>query len=197
MTARITLVCAAPTAANRAFAFPNDEPAEPKALAKMARLAGRLPHAGRIVASPALAARQTAEALGLTATIDPRLADCDYGRWKGRNLDTLQADEPDAVAEWLQNADAAPHGGESIVDLITRAAGFLTGLDAGASPVLAITHSAFIRAAIVHALGAPAGAFWRIDVAPLSLTRLSGAQGRWNLTSLEDLELRPGDGLRP
>jgi broad specificity phosphatase PhoE len=187
MTARIALVCAAPTATNRAFAFPNDEPAEPKKLAKLASLGARLPHAGRIVASPAVAARQTTEALGLTATIDPRLADYDYGRWKGHSLDMLQTEEPDAVAEWLQNTGAAPHGGESIVDLIARAAGFLAGLDAGSGPVLAITHGAFVRAAIVHALGAPAGSFWRIDVAPLSLTRLSGAQGRWNLTSLQDL----------
>ena len=50
--------------------------------------------------------------------------------------------------------------------------------------VLAITHAAVVRAAVVCALGAPASAFWRIDVAPLSLARMSGRAGRWNLQAL-------------
>jgi broad specificity phosphatase PhoE len=49
---------------------------------------------------------------------------------------------------------------------------------------LAITHAAIVRAAIVHALGADSSAFARIDVAPLSLARLSGHAGRWNLVAL-------------
>jgi broad specificity phosphatase PhoE len=46
-----------------------------------------------------------------------------------------------------------------------------------------ITHAAVIRAAIVHAIEATPQSFWRIDVAPLSCTRLSGTNGRWNLVS--------------
>jgi broad specificity phosphatase PhoE len=49
---------------------------------------------------------------------------------------------------------------------------------------VAITHPAVVRAAIVHALGAPPAAFWRIDVAPLSRTDLSGRDGRWNLRGI-------------
>jgi hypothetical protein len=36
----------------------------------------------------------------------------------------------------------------------------------------------------VNALGADSSAFARIDVAPLSLARLSGHAGRWNLVAL-------------
>ncbi|MFC7642844.1 hypothetical protein ACFQX6_19370 [Streptosporangium lutulentum] len=39
-----------------------------------------------------------------------------------------------------------------------------------------------IRAAVVHALGAPAAAFWRIDVAPLARVALTGRGGRWQLS---------------
>jgi broad specificity phosphatase PhoE len=49
---------------------------------------------------------------------------------------------------------------------------------------LAITHASIIRAAIVFALGSGPLAFWRIDVAPLSIARLSGREGRWNIASL-------------
>jgi broad specificity phosphatase PhoE len=41
-----------------------------------------------------------------------------------------------------------------------------------------------VRAAVVHALGAPLHAFWRIDAAPLSLTELHAADGRWTVTRL-------------
>lgn len=185
MTTRLTLICAAPTSANRIFAFPADEPAESKALAELPALATRLPHADRFFVSPALAARQTAEALGLTATIEPLLQDCDYGNWTGRTLNALQAEEPASVLEWLQDPAVAPHGGESVEDVISRTHDWLTALADG--QILAVAHAPVIRAAIVHALGAPASAFWRIDVGPLSSVRLSGAHGRWNLSALEDL----------
>ncbi len=185
MTTRLTLICAAPTSANRTFAFPADEPAEPKALAKLPALATRLPHADRVFTSPALAARQTAEALGLSATAEPLLRDCDYGRWTGLTLDALQAEEPASVLEWLQDSAAAPHDGESIAEVIVRAGNWLAALEDGS--FLAVTHTAVMRAAIVHVLGAPGSTSWRIDVGPLSLTRFSGAHGRWNLSALEDL----------
>jgi broad specificity phosphatase PhoE len=46
-----------------------------------------------------------------------------------------------------------------------------------------VTHASIIRAAVVHAIEAGPQSLWRIDIAPLSITRLSGTNGRWNLTS--------------
>jgi broad specificity phosphatase PhoE len=54
--------------------------------------------------------------------------------------------------------------------------------------VLAVTHASVIRAAIVHAIEAGPRSFWRIDVAPLSVARLSGHDGRWTLVSLGALD---------
>jgi broad specificity phosphatase PhoE len=54
--------------------------------------------------------------------------------------------------------------------------------------IVAITHASVIRAATVHALEAGPESFWRIDIAPLSLTRLSANNGRWNLASLAAME---------
>src|ERR1700677_820102 len=58
--------------------------------------------------------RQTAELLGLQATIDLRLADLDCGRWRG---DVLGGVLPADLAVWLTDPTRAPHGGESVVDL--------------------------------------------------------------------------------
>ncbi|MFD5204753.1 histidine phosphatase family protein, partial [Streptomyces sp. NPDC058375] len=46
---------------------------------------------------------------------------------------------------------------------------------------LAVAETAVVRAAVVHALRLPSEAFWRLDVAPLTLTELSGRSGRWNV----------------
>ena len=46
---------------------------------------------------------------------------------------------------------------------------------------MAITHGGVIKAAVLCALDAPLDAFWRIDVAPLSLTVLHAHDGRWSV----------------
>ena len=59
--------------------------------------------------------RQTAELLGLRAKTDPRLADLDCGAWRGTVLGGVP---PADLAVWLTEPAQAPHGGESVVDLI-------------------------------------------------------------------------------
>jgi len=54
--------------------------------------------------------------------------------------------------------------------------------------IVAVTHASVIRAAIVHAIEAGPRSFWHIDVAPLSLARLSANNGRWTLVSLAAME---------
>ena len=48
----------------------------------------------------------------------------------------------------------------------------------------AITHGEVVKAAVVHALGAPLLAFWRIDAAPLAITELHAHGGRWTVVRL-------------
>ena len=183
MTARLTLICHAPTAAVRKAAFPADEALDDCGTAQAAALAESVPRADWIWTSPELRARQTAEALHLEATAQEALRDCDYGAWKGCPFADVQARDPEAVSAWLRDPGATPHGGESLLSLMQRVAQWLDAENATGRKTIVITHASIVRAAIVHALGAPPQSFWRIDIAPLSVTRLSGAHGRWNLTS--------------
>ena len=48
-----------------------------------------LPRPRRVLTSPSTCARQTAEALGLTAAVDVSLADWDLGRWSHRTIAEL------------------------------------------------------------------------------------------------------------
>jgi broad specificity phosphatase PhoE len=187
MTARLDLLAHGASAATRAARFPDDEALEPSALAALEALSGRLRPYRVVLTAPARAARETAAGLGLDANVETALADCNYGRWRGCALADVAAREPGGYAAWLANPAAAPHGGESLAALIERADAWLAESLAPGDRTLAVTHASFIRAAIVSALSADPSAFWRIDVAPLSLARLSGREGRWNLVALGPL----------
>lgn len=184
VSVRIALLCHAATPALRKAAFPADEPVDASGLQDLSVLGQDWRLARRRLTSPALCARQTAEALTLDATIDPALRDIDYGRWRGLTLAEAQQREPDSVRLWLDAPDAAPHGGESLRILLARVAHWMEALPNEPGLTLAVTHSAVIRAAVVHALDAGPESFWRIDAAPLSLARLSRNSGRWRLASL-------------
>ncbi len=184
MTTRLTLVCHASTDAMRTAAFPLAEALDPRGVAKAAELATEFPQVGMALTSPALRARQTAAALQLNATIDPGLRDIDLGRWAGHTLSDVEAREPDAIGAWLTQADAAPHGGESVTDLLDRVAPWLEARHRQSGRILAVTHQAIIRSAVVLAIGAGPAAFWRIDIAPLCRVSLSGNGGRWTLRAI-------------
>jgi len=188
MTMHLHLLCSASTPSVSSIAFPGDEPLDPRGCESLARLRGRLPSCDIVLCSPALSAAQTAEGLGLDARLEPLLRDCDFGRWAGRTLADVQAQAPEALAEWLQNPRAAPHGGESFADGMTRLGGWMDGLLTGRGSILAITHATVIRAAIAHALGAGPEVFRHIDVAPLTRARLSGGGSRWTLAALVPLK---------
>jgi broad specificity phosphatase PhoE len=184
MALRITWLAHDATAAVRRAAFPADEPLEDKGRLQAAGLKDSIARQDRVLIAPERRARETAEAVGLAGAIDPLLRECDHGRWAGRALGELQAAEPAALAAWLADPEAVPHGGESIADLIRRIGRWMDDPERGQGRILAITHPSVLRAALVHALGAPASAFQRIDVPPLSRLVLSRQAKIWRLQSL-------------
>jgi len=183
MTARLTLICHGSTAAVRAAAFPKDEALDDHGKAGAAKLVGSLPSVDRCWTSPELRTRQTADALGLSANIEPMLRECDYARWAGKAFGEIVANEPDAASSWMRDPAAVPHGGESILELVRRVADWLADEGARDQKSIVITHATIVRAAIVQVLEAPVQSFWRVDVRPLSVTRLTGQGGRWNLSA--------------
>ncbi|MPZ59464.1 MAG: histidine phosphatase family protein [Rhizobiales bacterium] len=180
MPARLTLVCHGATAATRASAFPLDEPLE-DGVEDQARTLGLSLRWDRAVTSPALRARQTAEALSLNALVQPALRDCDYGSWSGRKLADIQSEYASEVATWLSDPRAAPHGGESLLALIRRVSDWMAHRLHDNGHTIVVTHASVIRAAVIHVLDAPRQSFWRVDVEPLSLTVLCSDKQRWAL----------------
>jgi broad specificity phosphatase PhoE len=180
----LLLVRHAPTSATRSSAFPADEPLDEQGRALAAGLAAALPRRVTVVTSPAARCRETAEAAGLAAEIDDEIAECDFGGWAGSSLADINDREPDAVRSWMLDPGSAPHGGESLAMFCARIARWLDAQAERDGRVVAITHGEVIKAAVVHALGAPLLAFWRIDATPLAFTELHAHGGRWTVTRL-------------
>ncbi|GAB1691824.1 histidine phosphatase family protein [Krasilnikovia sp. M28-CT-15] len=177
----VRLLACAPTPALRAAVFGGDGEPDEAGLRATQSLAGQRGLTADVpwLCGGSVAATATARALGRAATAVPALADPDFGRWSGATLETVAARDPAAVQAWLTDPGAAPHGGESLAAVAARVGAWLHGPAQG--PVVAVAHPVVVRAAVACALGLPAAALWRLDVAPLALVRLTCRAGRWHL----------------
>jgi broad specificity phosphatase PhoE len=161
-------------------AFPLDEPLDAAGRAAATALAGRLGR-GEAMSSPALRARQTAAAAALQAEVVPLIGECDFGSWAGRTLAQVHEQDAQGAGDWMTDPEARPHGGESLSALLARVGGWLDAQAAREGRAIAVTHAGVVKAAVVHALDAPAAAFWRVDVTPLAVTELHAHDGRWTV----------------
>lgn len=141
-----------------------------------AQVRARLNGVDRLVASPALRCRQTAEWLlpDTAPTLVPSLWEQDFGAWEGKSY----ADIPDLGP--LSRRDLAAHRppqGESFLDLCARIESTLPRLEQKGA-VAVIAHAGVIRAFLGLALGAPEqGLAFAID--PLSLTVVRKLGSAW------------------
>src|SRR5690606_31382694 len=142
--AEVLFVRHATTPGTRAACFPTDEDADTAgltratALTKPARGTAGTPDVGLGPAgfagvttawtAPVRAARQTAAALGLAACEAVALGEADCGRWRGLPYERVAEQEPDAIARWLADPDAAPHGGEPLTAHAATVARWLAGV---------------------------------------------------------------------
>ncbi|MFI6599666.1 histidine phosphatase family protein [Nonomuraea sp. NPDC050536] len=170
----------------RAACFPDpDSEADPASLARAAARAGALTGAsdGMAWVGPGRAAGQTAVALGFEPCVVPALGEADFGRWTGLPYAKVAEQEPEALARWLSDPDAAPHGGESLGSLAARVADWLDGVRdvEGSGGGVVVCDAGVVRAAIGRALGLDPVRAGRFDVAPLSTTGLAVSRDGWRV----------------
>jgi broad specificity phosphatase PhoE len=191
MPIRLTLISHASTAAQRRATFADaNEPLDARGLAEASAYAQRARFAlddarqaeVRALTSPAACARDTAQALGLPAAVAAELADTNYGEWRGLRIAEIAAHTPHALEAWLRDPRATPPGGESFEAVVTRIGAWLDALaknHAADVTIIAITHAAVLRAALIHVLRAPAAAFTQIEIAPLAAIELRCSTRGW------------------
>ena len=162
------------TAANAAGLLQGrvDLPLDETGLAQAAALATVVGHARRVVTSPLLRARATAEALGLPLSVDERWVELDYGEWDQRPV----ASVPEETWKvWRSDPDFAPPGGESLNALGRRVRAACDDLAAEAviDDVVVVSHVSPIKAAVAWALDVTELVSWRLHLDVASLTRVA------------------------
>lgn len=140
-----------------------------------------MPGSGEVLCSPAGAAIDSGTALAVTVEVDPALRDRDCGAWTGRSLASIAEAEPGRLAAWLDDPRAAAPDGESVLELIHRAAAWLATQASRDGHVVAITHPALIRAMLVAATEAPPSLWFRFDVGFGTRSLLTRHAGRWRI----------------
>jgi broad specificity phosphatase PhoE len=169
----LLLVRHAPTPVTRAFRFPLDEELDDRGRLAASALTGRL-RADRAVTSGARRCRETAAIAGFPdAEVEPDLAELDFGVWAGRDPHDLWERDRARLEAWYADPSSdAPDGGERFEDMQQRVVGVIERVAARGERTAMFTHGGPIKAAVLHALGAPPSAMWRLDVAPCSVTEL-------------------------
>ena len=169
--------------------LPLDEVGETQAAAVAAAL-GRMDAApARIIASPLLRTRATAEAIGsrcgVSVEFDERFLEVDYGEYDGAPL----AEVPHEVWQhWRTDIGWVPPGGESLAavgERVRRACEDYAE-DAAERDVVIVTHVSPIKAAVAWALATGDEAAWRMFCDVASITRVRTTGGAPTLVSFNE-----------
>lgn len=164
-----------------------DAPLDATGREQARRVAAAIGSVDRVIASPLLRARQTAEAFQVPVTVDERFVEVDYGAYDGRKLD-----DPDVLELWRvwpNELDRHPAGGESILDVVERVQQACAELaqEAKTSDIAVVSHVTPIKAAVVWALRVDPAAIWRMYLATGSITRIGMSERGAVLRSFNEM----------
>lgn len=152
-----------------------DVASEPVPPARAAAIARELPPVAVWVSTPLSRGRMTALALKDDAQpiAVPGFNEQHYGIWQGRSFNEVYA--ANRSLDWHEASTIKPPQGESFMDVGARVAEAIERLSdhyAGHS-IVAVAHASTIRVALAYAMGLDAEMALRVDIAPLSITKLS------------------------
>jgi len=150
----------------------SDEPLDDHGARQASALAAALPAGAKVISSPLIRCRQTAEAIRADHLVDERLVELDYGE-----LDQIPLSEVRAPIwkRWQADTSWAPPNGESLEELSARVAELLDEIAEESAPgdIVLVTHVSPIKAALAWALGVGIEVSWRCRVAQASIHRIA------------------------
>lgn len=162
------------TAANAAHRLQGhlDLPLDDEGFVQVAALAQWIGHVDRVVSSPLLRARQTAEAFSATYEVDERWIELDYGTLDGALLSDVG---DDVWKQWRADATYRAGGAESLAELYVRVVAAAEELlvDARERTIVVTTHVSPIKAVVTWALGVDVSVGWRCRLDQASVCRIA------------------------
>lgn len=178
------------TAAAGRFIGSTDLPVSPQGFAQLDSTRELLPAEGitRILCSPMLRCRQTAEYLRLpeTAVESELIREIDFGAWEGKTFDEISREWPGKVKEWGSWSESFTFPkGENIGDFLRRIQEMKSCIDScDDENILVISHGGVIRNLICLYLGLSADKYLLFDIKAGCYTTLSLYSEGGVLTSL-------------
>ena len=162
------------TAANAARRLQGhlDLPLDDVGEAQVAEVARWVGQPDRVISSPLLRARQTAEAFGVPYEVDERWIEMNYGTLDGVPVSEV-AD--DVWARWRGDANYEAGGGESLAQLRDRVVPAAEELlaEAARQTIVVTTHVSPVKAVITWALGVDVTVGWRCHLDQASVCRIA------------------------
>jgi broad specificity phosphatase PhoE len=148
-----------------------DHPLDEVGRQQAVEIASVLKSIDRVVSSPLIRAKQTADAFGLPVEVDPRFIELDYGDFDGM----LQKDVSALTwKEWRDDNNFRPPNGETLVELDLRVREALNELveEARTANIVVVSHVSPIKAAIAWTIGTDVGSCWRMLLDRASISRI-------------------------
>ncbi len=138
----------------------------------------QLPKDLNVISSDLKRCIETAKKLGRHSSIlSSAIREQHFGSWQGLTYDEARDQNPNLYdAFWEAPAEAAPPEGESFQELCDRVRGFLDALleaEENQDDILLVTHAGVIRAILAQYLHIPLERALSLQVAPLSVSRVT------------------------
>jgi broad specificity phosphatase PhoE len=149
-----------------------DVPLDEVGMEQAAEVAKALATPDRVISSPLLRARATAEAFGLPVEIDERWIELDYGELDGSPVASVGLE---VWKEWRADLGFAPPGGESIRSMAERVLDACQEIviSAADEDIVVVSHVSPIKAAVTWVLGVSTETGWRTHLDAASITRVA------------------------
>lgn len=148
-----------------------DEPLDDVGFAQAKAAATFIGPVDEVISSPLRRAVETAEAFDQPIEIDDRWVELSYGVYEG----VPHADVPsEAWANWKQDPDWVPAGGESLATLDTRVRSACDDIRRRAAEhdIVVVSHVSPIKSAVAWSLGVGVELSWRSHLSHASICRI-------------------------
>lgn len=136
-----------------------------------------------VISSPVRRTLESAEiigeVLGHPVEVEPGFAEMEFGSWDGKTFTEVAEHHKAELDAWLGSLDVPPGGGESFREVEERVlAGLQRVLDAHAGKtVVVVSHVTPIKTLVAHAVDAPLGSVFRMELSPASVSVVSFFRG--------------------
>ena len=176
------------TAANAAGLLQGhaDNPLDEVGLRQASQVAAAIGKVDRVISSPLLRARQTAEMFGLGYVIDERWIEMSYGDFDTQPMSALS---PETWRQWKSDPHFALPGGETMFAMNerVRAACDEISTEFEGQSVVIVSHVSPLKAAVTWALNGPIEMSWRCQLDHAAVCRIGLRDGAPILRSFNEV----------